>query len=144
MAIVTKKRGRPANAVASTAKTSTVKKAGAPVKKAGRPAKAAASAVKTQGNNSYVEVFDQQLPGGTATGGAPSPTLPRQVPVQVGISNDTSTEITSGLKEGDIVVTRTITGASTASAAQAPSLFGNTRALGGGGGARAAGGGRGN
>jgi len=29
-------------------------------------------------------------------------------PVEIGISNDTSTEIISGLKEGDIVVTSTI------------------------------------
>lgn len=88
------------------------------------------SAVKTQNNVSYVEIFDQpvQINGQGITSAVP----PHQVPVQAGLSNDTETEIISGLKEGDQIVTRTITAASAKPATtQAPSLFG-----GGGGGAR--------
>jgi HlyD family secretion protein len=83
------------------------------------------SAVKNQGDNYYVEVFPQGLTvSGTAGNqGTPSATLPGQQPIEIGSSNDTSTEIISGLKEGDQVVVRTIS-ASATSAATAPSLFG--------------------
>ena len=53
------------------------------------------SAVKSQGNSYYVELTE-------AIGGV------RQQTVEIGLSNDTSTEIVSGLKEGDIVVTSTV------------------------------------
>ena len=59
------------------------------------------------------------------------------VPVIVGISNDTMTEIISGLNEGDSVVTRTISGTATkTTTTQSSSLFG------GAGGIRTGGGGR--
>ncbi len=89
------------------------------------------SAVKTQGNNTYVEVLGEVFdnPGSQ---GVVSANPPRQQTVVVGLSNDTQTEIISGLKEGDQVITRTIT----ASAAkpvttQAPSLFGTGGGSGG-------------
>lgn len=90
------------------------------------------SAVKTQGNNSYVEVLN--LPGGASaanlsTQGVTSATLPQMQPVQVGNSNDTMTEITSGLNEGDLVVTRTITSGATTAASTS-----STQRTGGGGG----------
>ncbi|MCX6763453.1 MAG: efflux RND transporter periplasmic adaptor subunit [Candidatus Moranbacteria bacterium] len=53
------------------------------------------SAVKTQGNSSYVEVLN-------------SGTTPAQKTVEVGASNTTDTEITSGINVGDKVVTQTI------------------------------------
>jgi HlyD family secretion protein len=53
------------------------------------------SAVKSQGNSYYVELTE-------ATGGV------KQQTVEIGLSNDTSTEIVSGLKEGDTVVTSTV------------------------------------
>jgi len=59
------------------------------------------SAVKTQNNESYVQVL---------VNGAP-----QSKTVVVGDSSDTMTEITSGLSEGDEVVTQTVTGGSTAS-----------------------------
>ncbi len=96
------------------------------------------SAVKNQGGTSYVEMFDAPLPAPVVgVQGSISLTPPRQQIVQVGLSNDTYTEIISGLKEGDQVVTRTILPAGTTSAA--PSLLGaiggNSRGgLGGGGG----------
>ncbi len=52
------------------------------------------SAVKSQGGMSYVEILD----GNSA----------RRQPVEIGASNDEFTEIAGGLKEGDLVVTRTI------------------------------------
>jgi HlyD family secretion protein len=87
------------------------------------------SAVKTQGNSSYVEMFDAPLAQPTGTQGSLSAIPPRQQNVQVGLSSDTETEIISGAKEGDEVVSRTITAKTTTTAA-APSLFG------GGGGSR--------
>lgn len=74
------------------------------------------SAVKTKNGSSYVEVFDSALPTpATGVTGSTSSVAPRQVAVETGLSNDTSTVITSGLKEGDIVVTKTITTSSSSS-----------------------------
>lgn len=53
-------------------------------------------AIKSQNGNSYVEILND---------GA---TNPRQVSVELGLANDTKTEIISGLKEGDKVITQTI------------------------------------
>lgn len=89
------------------------------------------SAVKTQNNVSYVEIFDQLFQNPSSQG-VVSAVPPRQQIVQIGLSNDTETEIISGLKEGDQIVIRTITATSAKPATtQAPSLFGT----GGGGGA---------
>jgi HlyD family secretion protein len=129
------------------------------------------SAIKTQGNNKYVQVLDigmasttfRRNTGGTQdfgsttrrtfTGGGqqgqgggftvPSATPPRNVPVTIGDSDDTNTEITSGLNPGQLVVTRVISSASSSGAA-APSIlssFGNRGGAGGAGGARGATGG---
>lgn len=84
------------------------------------------SAVKTDGSGaSYIQMLD-------ANG------QPQNKTVQIGIANDTSTEIVSGLSEGDNVVTQTIS-ASGATGAAAPQIgggFGGLRipGLGGGGG----------
>ena len=75
-----------------------------------------ASAVKTQGGQSYVQVFNPPLTSSGGTTGVVSVTPPTNMMVEVGISDDTNTEITSGLKEGDQIVTRTITGNTAASA----------------------------
>ena len=56
------------------------------------------SAVKSQGEAHYVEI------SGT--------TSPRRQTVETGLSNDESTEIISGLKEGDLIIVRTITSSS--------------------------------
>lgn len=85
------------------------------------------SAVKTDANEgNYVQMLD-------ASG------QPQNQPVQIGIANDTSTEILSGLNEGDKVVTQTINAggvAGTAAAQQSGGGFGGIRipGLGGGGG----------
>ncbi|MGH7240023.1 MAG: efflux RND transporter periplasmic adaptor subunit [Candidatus Saccharimonadales bacterium] len=84
------------------------------------------SAVKQQGGNSYVQLL---------MNGAPVTT-----PVQTGLSNDTETEITSGLSEGDKVITQTITAVNPAASSGAPS---NGLLPGGGGNFRFGGGGSG-
>lgn len=95
------------------------------------------SAVKAQGDISYVEMFTPPLPDQSSTNqGYATAALPVNQTVEVGLSNDTQTEILSGLKVGDQIVTRTIT-ATTAQTTPAPSLFGGAagRTTGGGGGA---------
>jgi HlyD family secretion protein len=104
------------------------------------------SAVKTNSTGSYVEMFDKPLVAVASTTpgvvGTVSLVKPNQIPVEVGISDDTSTEITSGLQPGDQIVSRTITTTTTktSTTAAAPSLFGSTstRGFGGGGATRAA------
>ena len=85
------------------------------------------SAVKSSNGSSYVLVFDPALDTTAATTtGVPTTATPIQVPVEVGSSDDTSTEITSGLVEGQQVVVRTILPSSTTATA-APSLLGGNR-----------------
>ncbi len=54
------------------------------------------SAVKSQNGSSYVQILKN------------GQTTPQQAPVEVGISNNTDTEIISGISSGDNVVTQTI------------------------------------
>jgi len=102
------------------------------------------SAIKSSGNQSYVQVLDAPDPEVAGTTGVTSKIAPRQVPVQTGLSNDTDTEIVSGLNEGDKIISRTITAtAATATTSSAPSLFGTgggNRGGGGGGAVRIGGG----
>lgn len=72
------------------------------------------SAIKTLGKQTYIET------------GNP----PKKVNVQIGISNDTSTEIISGIDEGSEIITRTILGTAVKTTT-APSLFGNGGRVGG-------------
>lgn len=77
------------------------------------------SAVKYQGNTNYVQV----LVGG----------VPQDKTVEIGLSNDSQTEITNGLNEGDEIITQTIS-----STAQTTPSAGGLRipGIGGGGGFR--------
>lgn len=89
------------------------------------------SAVKNQGVTSYVEMLGETFDNPSAQG-VMSANPPRQQMVTVGLSNDTQTEIISGLKEGDQVITRTITATTNkTTATQAPSLFGTGGGTGG-------------
>ncbi|MDO8436096.1 MAG: efflux RND transporter periplasmic adaptor subunit [bacterium] len=71
------------------------------------------SAIKSQGGVYFVKLVDvpaemrQKLLANIS--GVVLPNPPREQVVETGLSNDISTEIVSGLKEGDIVVTSTIT-----------------------------------
>ena len=103
------------------------------------------AAVTTQGTASYV--LEPASPVATsviATSAAQGIMLSatKRVPVVTGLSNDTLTEITSGINVGDQIITQTIT--TSASAASTRSTTGGTSVfsiLGGGGGARIGGGG---
>jgi HlyD family secretion protein len=70
------------------------------------------SAIKSQGNSKYVEFVEassdlkQKLLASAS--GVSLTSSPKQQSIETGISNDTSTEIVSGLSEGDIVVTSTV------------------------------------
>ncbi len=102
------------------------------------------SAIKTQNGQSFVSAFVPPIndTGASASQGVASKTAPQQIPVETGISDDTNTEITSGLTEGEQIVVRTVSAAvaQTAAKSSAPSLFGGS---GGGmrGGMRVGGGG---
>lgn len=85
------------------------------------------SAIKTNASGSYVEVPVAPVTINNSSvaqvSGSALPDSPRPVSVQVGASNDTHTEIVSGLKEGDQVIVRTIAPGSQTTQT-APSLFG--------------------
>jgi len=73
----------------------------------------------------YPEIIDKN--------GIISTTLPLSKPVEIGFSDDTNTEIISGLNEGDKIISR-ITNTITTTKTTTPSLFGgssNTRRIGG-------------
>jgi HlyD family secretion protein len=92
-------------------------------------------AVKTSGGASYVQTFSAPLPAPAAgVQGSPSAVPPTSQTITVGISNNTSTEILSGLNEGDTIVTRTISPTGTTATTTAPSILGTP-----GGGARGGG-----
>ena len=82
------------------------------------------SAIKTKNGSSYVETFSSELPA-AATGvtGSVSSVLPTQVTVEVGLADDSNTEITGGLKEGDIIVTKTIVSTTTTKTTTTPSIL---------------------
>ncbi|MCX6755531.1 MAG: efflux RND transporter periplasmic adaptor subunit [Candidatus Nomurabacteria bacterium] len=85
------------------------------------------SAVKSNNNGSYVEMFNIPLPKATdGLQGRISTITPNKIQVQAGLSNDSQTEIISGIKEGDEVVSRTILPSAVKSATTTPSLFGSS------------------
>lgn len=73
------------------------------------------SAVKTKNGGYYVLVLDQthDLTSSSASQGFTSDIAPSQKAVEIGVSDDTNTQIISGLAEGDQVVTKTTSGSST-------------------------------
>ncbi|MBI2483747.1 HlyD family efflux transporter periplasmic adaptor subunit [Candidatus Uhrbacteria bacterium] len=79
-----------------------------------------ASAVKLQGEQYAIDlVEDSSEQAVLSSGGVVLANPPRRVPIEVGISNDESIEILSGIEEGSLVVMRTVdqssTGANSAS-----------------------------
>ena len=97
------------------------------------------SAVKTQGSSNYVQV-PASIPAGqsqsslTNSQGVSLSAAPITQSVQIGDSNDTQTEISSGLKEGDYVIVRAITSSATAQTTQNSSSIRIPGITGGGGG----------
>lgn len=91
-----------------------------------------ASAVKTQNGASTVQVFQPALADIGTSASVTSTQTPITIPVVIGISDDTNVQIISGLKLGDQIIVKTITGAAAAASAARPAAgFG-----GGGGGGR--------
>ena len=94
------------------------------------------SAVQSMGNQSYVEIVsdltDAQIQ--SASQGIELTNAPEMRSIEIGLSDDQSTEITSGLSVGEYIVTRTISGeeSSTASASAASSRTGSGGLLQGG------------
>ncbi len=94
------------------------------------------SAVKSQGNAHYAEIIegeDAVTAASANTSGAVLKNTPRKQTVEVGFSNDESTEIISGLKEGDLITVRT-TSSSVKTPTTQPSSGLRIPGLGGGGG----------
>ncbi|MEI7810020.1 MAG: efflux RND transporter periplasmic adaptor subunit [bacterium] len=83
------------------------------------------NAVKNQNGTSYVQTFTTELlKAQTGVTGSPSLTPPANTTVTTGTSSDSLIEIVSGLKEGDIVVTKTINGTNaTTKSTTTPSLL---------------------
>ena len=94
-------------------------------------------AIKTQNGTSYVETFSTALATPLAgVQGSTSLIPPTKTTVEIGIANDTNTEITSGLNEGNIIVTKTITGSATTTATTAKTTSTRSILSGVGGGPR--------
>lgn len=74
------------------------------------------SAIKTTAGASFVQVFDPALPDTDGSVVTPTQT-PRNIPVTIGISDDTNTEVTSGLTAGRQIITKTTAGGTTKSTA---------------------------
>lgn len=97
------------------------------------------AAIHTSGTTSYVLEPATPLSSSditaSASGGITIPSGTKMVPVTIGISNDTETEIDSGVNVGDQIITETIQStAATASVAPAAGGTSALRALTGGGG----------
>ncbi len=73
------------------------------------------AAIQTQNGSSYVRVLKNGQP--------------TNVPVSIGLSSTSQTEITSGLKEGDTVVTGVISSGTTNQNSQRTSVFGGGRIM---------------
>lgn len=74
------------------------------------------SAVKSSGEKSYVEISGEEISSeilSSLSAGISLKSLPIQKTVEIGISNDSYTEISSGLKEGDFAIVRSISSANT-------------------------------
>lgn len=100
------------------------------------------AAIKVQGEQNYVQTLDESVKAGS-DGLYETEQAPGRLIVEVGASDDTVTEIKSGLKEGDEIIVQTIkTTASQTSATSNQStgsllpVGGATRAAGGGGNAQ--------
>ncbi len=93
------------------------------------------SAIKNQGDISYVEVVANSVGLDTTNAtGVTLSVLPNTQQIEIGLANDTVTEILSGLKEGDLVVVQTINSSVAATAVSSQSSGLRIPGLTGGGG----------
>lgn len=107
------------------------------------------AAIKTQNETTYVETFNSaDIPSTSSTGQLfTSNATPNRVIVETGVANDEYTEILSGLKEGDHIITQSIkpsttSGTATTRTTGAAATTGNAVRIPGLGGGGAAFGGR--
>ncbi len=95
------------------------------------------AAIKTNGNQNYVEIVKPEdlTPVANVKNQSTTKNPPQKINVEIGLSDDTNTEVISELKEGDVVVTQT-NDPNIAKTTPAPSTGGGIRipGLGGGGG----------
>ena len=90
------------------------------------------SAVKSTTSSTYIDTFNSTSTLSTmSTGGYTSSVVPFRKTVTTGLVGDSYTEITSGLQEGDIVVTKT-TGAKTTTTTTPAANASSQRSFGGG------------
>lgn len=85
------------------------------------------TAIKNNKGANYVEIFDTQLENlNNRLQGSTSVNLPQKIGIKTGLVGDTLTEIKEGLKEGDVIITKTITGSSvtTSTKTSTPSILG--------------------
>lgn len=76
------------------------------------------SAIKTSDDTSYVEMPNEDIDTTTLdiSAGLTLTQIPKQQAVEIGLVNDTMSEITNGLNEGDLVIIKTVTEKTTSSA----------------------------
>jgi HlyD family secretion protein len=98
------------------------------------------TAVKSDSQGSYVLVFNPALTSTGGVGGVVSAVPPQAVSVVTGLSDNTNTEIVSGLTAGEQVVSRVIAPTTTSTTTAAPSLLSAAGAGGRAGAGGAAGG----
>jgi multidrug efflux pump subunit AcrA (membrane-fusion protein) len=91
------------------------------------------AAVKTQGNISYVQELGQKYSTAQESAGVTSATAPKNVPVVTGLSDDTNTEIVSGLSVGDQVIIKTTVTTGASASTKTAATAATTRTTGGGG-----------
>jgi HlyD family secretion protein len=91
------------------------------------------SAVKSAGGANYVEVPQDTAAASrllasvaNSATGVELNSAPRRQAVEIGLSNDSVSEVISGLKEGDLVIARTITSANQTQPTQTRSIFGGS------------------
>ncbi len=89
---------------------------------------APSTAIKFSGDISYIEMLEnltasQLSASAINSAGINSATPPKQQAVEIGLSNDSMTEITNGLKEGDKIITRTINSTTQTTSSSQNSLF---------------------
>jgi HlyD family secretion protein len=92
------------------------------------------SAIKSFGTTSYVEMPDEVIPA-SDLGNKSGITLKnplRQQPIEIGLANDSQTEVTAGLKEGDQIITQTINSNTSSSTTKSNSAL-RIPGIGGGG-----------
>lgn len=81
------------------------------------------NAIKSKNGISYVETLGLSSTVSSSQG-ITFLTLPEQINIEIGLIDDMSTEITSGLKEGDMIITKTIA-TTTTKTTEAPSILGS-------------------